>query len=530
MLCLVDLLTDLFFVATFDYLVMTTRSVAFTGRWFVIILLLCFALEIAAKSCVTSPIAYHPRIFILSDIANEPDDAESLVRLLLYSNLLRIEGIVATTSFHLNSSTHPEQMRDIIQAYGEVLPNLRQHEGGWPDSKLLLEKVKSGLPVYGMDGVGPGKDNEGSELLIKSVDESDEDIWVSIWGGASVLAQALYKVKSQRSADKVDKFISKVRVYAISDQDNSASWIRRNFPSLFYISSVHHFTKYNSAAWNGISGETYYGYEGGPDSSLVSREWFAENIQGVGPLGAKYPDFAYIPEGDTPAFLYLIPNGLSDPARPEWGSWGGRYGPVNFGEGHHSDTVDTVLGADGKHHTSSSATIWRWRPAYQNDFAARMRWTVTPTYSDANHMPVAIIEGHCQSAIIDVYLPPGRSITFNASASYDPDGNSVSFHWWQYFEPSGRKRNIIPILSLKLINPAAIEISLPSVKDLTQYYQPQSVDKDGFKRELHIILEVTDSKLTAYRRIVVHIDIPADDMLIADQKTLTPGSRTKDEL
>lgn len=39
-----------------------------------------------------------PRLFVLTDLANEPDDEESLVRLLAYANEFDIEGIVATTS------------------------------------------------------------------------------------------------------------------------------------------------------------------------------------------------------------------------------------------------------------------------------------------------------------------------------------------------------------------------------------------------------------------------------------------------
>ena len=32
-------------------------------------------------------------------------------------------------------------------------------------------------------------------------------------------------------------------------------------------------------------------------------------------------------------------------------------------------------------------------PSAQEDFAARLKWSVTPKYPDANHAPVAQIEG-----------------------------------------------------------------------------------------------------------------------------------------
>ena len=41
-----------------------------------------------------------PRIFVLTDIENEPDDAMSMVRFLVYANQYDIEGLVATTSIH----------------------------------------------------------------------------------------------------------------------------------------------------------------------------------------------------------------------------------------------------------------------------------------------------------------------------------------------------------------------------------------------------------------------------------------------
>ena len=107
-------------------------------------------------------------------------------------------------------------------------------------------------------------------------------------------------------------------MYTISDQDDSGAWIRRSFPSIFYICSPGNFDK---ATWTGFSTDWP-----GADPETISREWLARNIQqGHGPLGAVYPDIAYGLEGDTPSFLSLIPNGLNDPEHPNYGGWGGRY-------------------------------------------------------------------------------------------------------------------------------------------------------------------------------------------------------------
>jgi len=50
------------------------------------------------QSVIASESAKKSRVIILTDIGAEVDDTESLVRLLLYSNVIDIEGLVATTS------------------------------------------------------------------------------------------------------------------------------------------------------------------------------------------------------------------------------------------------------------------------------------------------------------------------------------------------------------------------------------------------------------------------------------------------
>jgi len=68
-----------------------------------------------------------PRVFILSDISNEPDDAESLVRYLLYSNQFDTRGLAAVTSTWLRATTHPEDMHKIVDAYDTVVDTLNKH-------------------------------------------------------------------------------------------------------------------------------------------------------------------------------------------------------------------------------------------------------------------------------------------------------------------------------------------------------------------------------------------------------------------
>ncbi|HBT36013.1 MAG TPA: hypothetical protein DEB52_08290, partial [Hyphomonas sp.] len=120
-----------------------------------------------------------------------------------------------------------------------------------------------------------------------------------------------------KSDAEAARLISKLRVYTISDQDDSGIWMRREFPSLFYIVSP---GEYGRSTWTAIT----RGFPGFEDH--ISNQWIAENIQqDHGPLGARYPDVVWGMEGDTPAYLSLIPNGLNVPDRPDWGGWGGRY-------------------------------------------------------------------------------------------------------------------------------------------------------------------------------------------------------------
>src|SRR5262245_1005929 len=91
-----------------------------------------------------------PRVIVLSDMGNEPDDQMSFVRLLLYSNELDLEGLIATTSTWQKNKVQPETMRKLIAAYSEACSNLLKHASGWPEAAELDALVWSGQPSYGM--------------------------------------------------------------------------------------------------------------------------------------------------------------------------------------------------------------------------------------------------------------------------------------------------------------------------------------------------------------------------------------------
>ena len=199
-----------------------------------------------------------PRLFVLTDIGGDPDDQMSMVRLMTYANHIDIEGLVAT---EVNRKVNPDRIQQIVEAYGKVRDNLELHEPGFPEAEYLQKCISKGIPIDNMDGVGEGKDSPGSELLINVVDREDSrPVWVNVWGGPNVLAQALFKVRSTRSKEELDKFVAKLRVYAISDQDNSGPWIRKEFPGLYYIVTpgVNGGGGYHHATWIAIGGDKFH--------------------------------------------------------------------------------------------------------------------------------------------------------------------------------------------------------------------------------------------------------------------------------
>lgn len=448
-----------------------------------------------------------PRVFVLTDIENEPDDAMSLVRFLTYANHFEIEGLAATTSTHQKTRVAPQRIRQIVAAYAKVRDNLELHEPGFPSGEQLLARVTEGLPVYGMEGVGAGKDSPASALLIRAVDRDDpRPVWVPVWGGPSVLAQALWKVRATRPADALAQFVARLRVYTISDQDDSGPWLRREFPGLFYIASpgFNAGGAYHHATWSGISGDYFHARSAGADFSLVTNEWLEINIRRKGPLGAEYPRWEFLMEGDTPSFLNLIDNGLGDPEHPEWGGWGGRYErytprPQKWHAAPEtrpfwSDAADEVLGIDGRWHDDNHATIWRWRAAYQNDFAARMDWTIKAR-AQANHPPVPRL---AHAAVLTARR--GVRVDLSAEGTSDPDGDALSYEWFYYNEAG-----TFPLSSARSGQPLEIK---GHDQPRASFIVPTARVMPPGTGAMHIILAVTDHgapRLTRYARVIVNV-------------------------
>lgn len=472
----------------------------------------CLALLFGAASPTRAADA--SRLFVLTDIGNEPDDQMSLVRLLLYSNEIDIEGIGATTSVWQREKVQPQLALDIIEAYGKVLPRLREHAKGWRDAEDLRRIIYRGVPGYGLAAVDPGHASDAARALLVAAERNDQrPLWIALWGGANTLAEALGHARTNFPPDRLEAMVRKLRVYSISDQDDAGAWIRREFPQLFYIvtPSTQDGADYARATWTGISGDRFYRNGAGADFTTVTNEWLEQNIRAKGPLGAHYLKYAFIMEGDTPSFLGLIPNGLQSGDHPNWGGWGGRYllrqplgetrpiwtqGGDSFPRVTSADTVNGV--------TSDQASIWRWRNEFQNDFAARMDWTVKP-FAAANHPPQPVVNGNSGRQEMVIEASVGNPIALDASTSSDPDRHRLSFRWFQYDEAGYEAGNFGPApLVIVGANQARATVTAAAL------CRPNwlAVGECPGIGVAHLILAVTDQgkpALTRYKRIILRV-------------------------
>ena len=450
------------------------------------------------------------RIIVTSDA--EIDDECSLAHMLLYLNDFDCEAVVSSSSqYHAHDHNWAGDSWYVpyMEAYAEVYPQLIKHDKRYPTP----EKVSRMFVMGNVETVNDmAEETEGSnriaEILLDKTDP--RPIWLQAWGGTNTIARALKTIEEKHPMEMA-RVAQKIRFYFIWEQDDTYQtyirphWGHFNIPTIIsdqFVAYFYHWKKYIPAE----------------QQKVLEGSWMNENVlRNHGPLCSLYKAHEngdYRSEGDSPAYFHVIPTGLRSYENPGWGGWGGRFVRIRentwLDEVHEPDYVYP----EGKWYTSNAwgrsrinkeiandtllqqylKPMWRWMIPLQNDFAARADWCVKE-YKDANHEPVV------KCNLQNVVAKPGETLKLSAAGTFDPDGNELTYSWWQYTEAGtckGRAK----------INDAD--------KPQASVIIPEKA-KEG--QTLHIILEVKDSgtpQLTRYARIVVTVSNRSMAQRVAD--------------
>ncbi|WP_163536285.1 DUF1593 domain-containing protein [Gracilibacillus sp. YIM 98692] len=490
----------------------------------------------------------------------ELDDQNTIVRYLLYSNQFETEGLIYSSSMfhwkgdgkgtlfhgeseHSNFDLGPISswrwdegsrfIEEAVDIYAEVYPNLSVHAEGYPAPDALRSRIYEGNIDF------PGnisKDSPGSNLIKKLIlDDKPGPLYLLTGTGQSTIGRALKCIEEEfkhteqwkRIYHKVSK---KVIIQSFGDQDGVyENYIFPNWPGI-------EFRQMATTIWGYFARQVVLK----EDRHYLSAAWTRENVSKVGPFGEFYvvwgdgkqmhnndiTDFfgfsgvtveqlkelgyspwygnveepgSWISEGDTSMFMNLLDNGLDGHVDASYGGWGGRNGK----------DVDPD-GVASKDYSSSC-----WFGAAQRDFAARLKWTVTSKYEDANHQPIVNVVD-LESNIVR----PGQTITLKGVVK-DPDGDHLTGRWWQYKEAGtypgevelisiGESQNTKPKYTYPFNVPSPSSLQIAEMTrdeiEITSQFTVPTDAADG--QTLHFILEAWDNgdnPLTSYKRVVLTV-------------------------
>jgi hypothetical protein len=492
-----------------------------------------------------------PRIIVTAD--PELDDNNSMIRFLMYSSDMQIEGLIyASSQFHWKGDGKGTKwhvsgreydrfgmnqcpceswrwakderfIHDVVEAYAKSYSNLKVHNKNYPTPEYLKSKIKYGNIEFDGDF---SKDTPGSEL-IKSVilDDKPGKVFIAAWGGASTIARALKSIQDQYEyttewLNIKNKISRKVVLLPSGDQDDTfASYIRPNWPDMEY-------RQFRDSPSYGYGAQIRANETNKP---LLTPTWMRENITSKGAIGGLYRVwgdgkqmvkgdkvdyfglagysadelkkmgyFVWMPpqekgswlgEGDNATFMNILGNGLRAYERGFYGGWGGRAIVAKsettnpFATETSADQMASQMGARNDSKNMDAVPYPDFFAPAQNSFAARMKWSITSKYSDANHEPIVSLVGP-----LKIMVNPGQKVKLNGQVA-DPDGHKISVKWLQM--PSGNYPSKVEILNGES---SQAEILIPKEAAAGQ--------------TIHVILEATDNgvpALTQYQRLIIQV-------------------------
>ena len=244
--------------------------------------------------------AIRHRVIVSTDIGGtDPDDFQSMVHLLLYADVLDIEGLISSPY----GPGRKEHILEVIDHYEQDYASLRQASHAYPSPHELRTLTKQGAKERA-DYTGVGEASEGSALLVKRARVEDaRPLHVLVWGGLEDLAQALH--------DAPD-ILPKLRVYWIGGPNKKWS------PDAYQYIVEHH-----PELWIIEANATYRGwFVGGNQTDSWSNTGFvSEHIAGRGSLGTFFATQlgGTIKMGDTPSVGWLLKGSPESPKQPGWG-------------------------------------------------------------------------------------------------------------------------------------------------------------------------------------------------------------------
>lgn len=413
-------------------------------------------------------------------------------------------------------------INDLVDKYEKVYPNLTVHANGYLAPKTLKSLIYWGNVDFDGDFF---EDTPGSNKIKQLIlDKKPGPLFLASWGGGSTIARALKSIQNQYKntpnwlAMKA-KISKKIILLPSGDQDDSyTNYIQPNWPLIE--------TRVFTEGPNYAFGAQFNANE--TNKKLLDAEWTHQNIKSKGILGEDYrvwgdgkqmvkddkfdffgpselgldslkkfgfvvwmplqPKGSFISEGDNPTWMNLINNGLQGHQKGYYGGWGGRVVqnnvPVpNLNALVKKDTTKAGMTAVIKQKPKVINQFPDFFEAAQNDFAARLTWSNTSIFKNANHAPVLQVVGKTQYE-----LHAGGQIEIEFAAT-DPDKNSLIQNWYQLKLPNQEKTLIIKPVSEK-----KILVKIPD--DLIPGH------------EFHVIGQVTDNgipQLTRYCRIIITV-------------------------